>query len=56
MTTKKASIYIRNLNPNTKRQFKEYCARKGVTMEAAISALIQRAIRQDNVTEDAGKQ
>lgn len=51
MTTKRASIYIRGLSPAVKTQFKAYCARKGVTMESAISTMIQKAIRADMAGE-----
>jgi antitoxin component of RelBE/YafQ-DinJ toxin-antitoxin module len=44
---KRASIYIRNLSPSVKTRFKAYCASKGMTMESAISAMIQKAIRAD---------
>jgi len=52
---KKASIYIRNLSPETKTQFKAYCAKNNMTMETAVNALIRRAIRADQAMEAVGK-
>jgi plasmid stability protein len=52
---KKASIYIRNLSPETKTEFKAYCAKHNMTMETAVNALIRRAIRADQAMGAIGK-
>ena len=44
---RKTSIHTRNVHPDTKAQFKAYCARRGYTMEKAVIALMKKAMRED---------
>ena len=44
---KPTSIYTRNVPPTLKTQFKAWCATKGYTMEAAVVALLQKAVYEN---------
>jgi len=51
--TRYTTLNIRNVPVDTKAQFKAYCARRGYTMEAAVGALLRKAVAQDMTLPEA---
>ena len=51
----KVSLNTRNVPRATRDAFKSYCASRGYTMEAAIVAMMKRAIREDLKLPEARK-
>lgn len=52
---KQTSIYTRNVPPKVKGQFKAWCAERGYTMEAAVIALLQKAVYENPTLYKAHK-
>lgn len=49
------SMNTRKIPMDTLAQFKAYCARRGYTMQAAIIALMRKAVEEDTMLPEARK-
>jgi len=48
-------VHVRNVPVVTKAMFKSYCASRGYTMQAAVIALLRRAVNENMALPEARK-